>query len=168
MKKSNLVIGILSAVAGFGSLTAGLVLESGWAGVLLVLAGALLSPGVYLICRYFYLNNEKNTAKRLAAQKSESARQEAARVELEKQTAGRNAHITCTIISGFALAVFLVLWILGVLTSAWITVIYIAAYMALQILLWINGDGKGKQPEQKEEAPKPAEEPEETEEARQK
>lgn len=134
MKKNRLFLGILYMLAGAVFLLAALCTDSPFGGILFGLAGAGIGPGIAMIWRYFYWSKPDR-------RKEYEERLETERIELHdelkeklRDKSGRYAYLLgLGVISG-SMVVFSVLGSLGILRDARQIVLFLGAYLVLQIV----------------------------------
>jgi len=137
MKKSQLVTGVVYALAGVACLIAALLTESKLDGALFGMAGAFAGPGVVMICKYYYWsapNRREVYEQRLAQERIETY--DELKTALRDKS-GRYAYLLGLLVICVAMMVFSVLGSLEVLANTRMIVLFLGAYLVFQIVAGI-------------------------------
>ncbi|MEG0240335.1 hypothetical protein [Anaerorhabdus sp.] len=137
MKKSILFTGVVYTLVGCVFLFCGIVLNTKINSILWGLAGAGIGPGVFLICKYLYWSQPKNTAKYVDKMENEEIEQHDERKEMLRNKTGRVMAFVNLAMTSLALIVFSILNEMEVIIYAKPMVIACAIYFNVQICLQI-------------------------------
>lgn len=137
MKKGNLITGILYVILGITCLISALLIETKLEGILWGLAGACITPGIIMICKYFYWSSPKNKVRykeRLDKERIEIHDELKTKVRNE---AGRYAYNLGLLVICFSMLIFSILGALEVIDDTHIIVGYLGGYVLFQVIAGI-------------------------------
>lgn len=137
MKKGNLITGILYVILGITCLISALLIETKLEGILWGLAGACITPGIIMICKYFYWSSPKNKVRykeRLDKERIEIHDELKTKVRNE---AGRYTYNLGLLVICFSMLIFSILGALEVIDDTHIIVGYLGGYVLFQVIAGI-------------------------------
>ncbi len=134
MKKNHLTNGIICTLCGAGFLLAAVFTESAYNSLLWGFCGALLVPGLVMICRYFYWLSPERSAKYTELQEQEEIELHDELNEKLRDRSGRITYLIGINITTIALIVFAVLGMAGVIKEYRIILLYLAFYQIVQVV----------------------------------
>lgn len=137
MKKSNLFTGIAYVLFGAACLWAAALTETKLDGIFWGFAGAGIFPGIMMICKFFYWSSPERREQ--YAEKLENERIEM-HDELKnklRNEAGRYAYNIGLLVVSFSILLFGILGALEIIDYARIIVLYLSAYLIIQVAVGI-------------------------------
>ncbi len=136
MKKNNLYVGITFVLVGLGLLCSIRFADERIQGLLWGFTGATLVPGIARILRYFYWirpERQGEYAKRLEEVK---IHQQDERNMMLRDRAGRYVFLMNIYVISFSIILFSVLENLEILEGARILVLYLGAFLLVNMISW--------------------------------
>lgn len=134
MKKSNLITGILYALAGIVLLLIALLTDSKLDGPLFGFAGAGIGPGIYMICKYFYWSTPENKERYQEKTMAEKIEQhDELKVKLRDKS-GRYAYVLGLMANSISMVIFSILGALEIIDHSRIIILYLGGYLVFQVV----------------------------------
>ncbi len=137
MKKSNLICGLIYAAAGALCLAIALRTETRLEGLLRGLAGAGIGPGAVMVGRYFYWSGPKRREQYRQRLENKQIEMRDELKEKIRDKSGRYAYVLGLLVVCVSMLVLSVLDALALIPSARMTILYLGAYLAFQIVAGI-------------------------------
>ena len=133
MKKSYLIKGIVSSLAGIAFILAAYFTESVFDGLLWGLAGGALGPGIGMIIMHFYWSSPQNTERYKEKQEQKNIELHDELNEKLRDKSGRIAYLIGLGVICVSEVVFAFLGKMGVITDHKIIVLYLFVLFVFQI-----------------------------------
>ena len=137
MKKGNLRIGMLYTLFGMACLTVAFLTETKLEGILWGFAGAGILPGIVIICKYFYWSSPRNKERYEQCLENERIEQQDELKTKIRDRAGRYAYSLGLLVVSFSILAFGILGALDIIANARIIVLYLGAYLLVQVIAGI-------------------------------
>lgn len=134
MKKSNLINGIVYALAGAACFGAALITESKLDGLLWGFAGAGMLPGLVMIFKYFYWSSPENKQRYQDRLDNEKIEMHDELNEKLRDRSGRYTYILGLLVLSISMVVFSVLGSLKIFSGAREIVLFSGGFLLFQIV----------------------------------
>ena len=137
MKKGNLLEGILFVLAGIILLGVALLTDSVLDSLLIGFAAATISPGIVMICKYFYWSTSKNKERYQEKIENEKIEFHDELKSKLRDKSGRYAYAIGLVTVSISIIIFSILGQLGIIDKSRVIVLYLGGYLIFQIVIGI-------------------------------
>ena len=134
MKKNILVTGFIYVLVGTAFLLCGIFLDTKLNSLFWGFAGAGIIPGLTTIYKYFYWSHPQNSARYVEKFEEQNIDLKDERKEKFRNLSGRYAYVLGLFTICISIVIFSVLYLLEIMQSAIILVVYLGGYAVFQYI----------------------------------